>query len=92
MAFGKFDADDSGSIDKEELAELSKELGYELSPKELDAALVDLDLNKDGVIDLYEFARWYFTGMKPFNGSRRSMLKFGNTAHALMDSVASHAR
>ena len=31
IAFGKFDADNSGSIDKEELAELSKELGTELT-------------------------------------------------------------
>lgn len=73
-AFAKFDKDNSGAIDKEELGLLSKELGTELTEDQLNAALVDLDMNKDGVIDLKEFSRWYFTGMKPFNGSRRTLL------------------
>ena len=30
-SFNKFDIDGSGSIDKDELAQLSKDLGYELS-------------------------------------------------------------
>lgn len=30
-AFDKFDKDNSGAIDKEELGELSKELGFELN-------------------------------------------------------------
>lgn len=91
-AFNKFDADGSGAIDKEELAMLSKDLGYELNEAELTAALVDLDLNKDGVIDLYEFSRWYFSGMKPFNGSRRTMLRLGDGAKKLLETVADKAR
>jgi Ca2+-binding EF-hand superfamily protein len=73
-AFNKYDADNSGAIDKEELAALSKELGHELTEEELDTALKDLDLNGDGVIDLKEFSRWWFTGKKEFNGSRRAVL------------------
>lgn len=38
------------------MAELSKELGYELTDEETAAALKDLDINKDGVIDLKEFS------------------------------------
>ena len=91
-AFNKFDADGSGAIDKDELAQLSKDLGYELNEEELNNALRDLDLNKDGVIDLYEFSRWYFTGMKPFNGSRRTMLRLGGGAKKLLETVADKAR
>jgi len=92
IAFAKYDADGSGAIDKEELGELSKELGHELTDEELDKALKDLDLNGDGVIDLKEFSRWYFTGMKEFNGSRRTMLKAGAMAGKLIDTVAAATR
>ena len=74
IAFNKFDKDGSGSIDKEELANLSKELGSELTEEQLQNALKDLDLNGDGVIDINEFARWYFSGMKPYSGLKRSLL------------------
>ncbi len=57
IAFNKFDKDGSGSIDKQELADLSKELGSELTEEQLQNALKDLDLNGDGVIDIDEFAR-----------------------------------
>jgi len=91
-AFAKYDADGSGAIDKEELAELSKELGHELTEEELEKALKDLDLNGDGVIDVKEFSRWYFTGMKEFNGSRRNMLKAGGFASKLISTVGSATR
>ena len=74
IAFNKFDKDGSGSIDREELADLSKELGSELTEEQLKNALKDLDLNGDGVIDIDEFARWYFSGMRPYSGLKRSLL------------------
>jgi hypothetical protein len=73
-AFNKFDKDGSGAIDREELGQLSKELGTELTEDQLTEALRDLDLNNDGVVDIDEFCRWYFTGMKPYNGGRRTLL------------------
>ena len=51
-----------------------------------------LDLNKDGVVDLSEFKRWYFTGMKPYNGSRRTMLKFGVKSMAIVDVAKEEAK
>jgi hypothetical protein len=49
-------------------------------------------LNGDGVIDITEFSRWYFTGMKPYNGSRRSMLKAGSVTKKIFDAVAEQAK
>lgn len=50
-AFNKFDKDGNGTIDAQELAQLSKDLGAELNEEQLEAALKDLDINGDGVID-----------------------------------------
>jgi len=91
-AFKKFDKDGSGSIDKEELAALSKDLGAELNADQLTDALKDLDLNGDGVIDVKEFSRWYFTGMKPYNGTRRSLLKASAATKKIFDAVAEQAK
>jgi len=68
-----------GSIDKYELADLSKELGAELNEEQLTNALKDLDLNGDGVIDIDEFSGWYFIGMKLYSGLKRSLLSIGKS-------------
>ena len=55
----------------------------------------DLDLNGDGVIDFNEFARWYFTGMKPYSSEKRTMLEvcastasiFGALSHKSLHSI-----
>jgi hypothetical protein len=52
----------------------------------------DLDMNNDGVIDFNEFKRWYFTGMKPYNGTRRTFLKVGSKSQKLVDSIKDEAR
>jgi len=86
-AFKKFDTDGSDAIDKGELQKLSLSLGYPLSEEQTKAALKDLDLNKDGVIDFNEFSRWYFTGMKSYNGTTRNMMKIGNKSKALLEKL-----
>jgi len=91
-AFAKFDKDSSGAIDKDELGQLSKELGFELNEEQLTLALKDLDMNNDGVVDLEEFTRWYFTGMKPYNGARRTMLKLGSKTAGLMKVASEEAK
>lgn len=40
------------------------------------AAVTDLDINGDRLIDLDEFASWYFSGMKDYSRSHRTFLKF----------------
>jgi len=56
IAFNKYDKDGSGSIDRYELDDFSKELGAKLNEEQLTNALKDLDLNGDGVIDIDEFS------------------------------------
>lgn len=91
-AFNKFDKDGSGAIDKSELAGLMSSLGTEIGQQEIDLAMKDLDLNKDGVIDLQEFKRWYFTGMKSYNGVRRTFLKLGAKSSQLLESIKDEAK
>ena len=67
---------------------LSKKLGHPLSDEELDRAVADLDLNKDGVIAFDEFCRWYFTGMKPYTNTTRSMLQVGSKTANIFDAMA----
>jgi hypothetical protein len=63
-------------------------LGTPLDEEQLKTALVDLDLDGNGVIDIYEFSRWYFTGMKSYNGSTRTMLKAGKKTASLFNAMA----
>ena len=50
--------------------------------------MVDLDLNGDGVIDKKEFSRWFFTGMKAYNGNTRNMLQLRNQTSTIFDILA----
>ena len=89
-AFNRFDKDGSGAIDKNELAQLSLELGHPLNEEQLEKALKDLDLNKDGVVDLKEFSRWYFTGLKSYNDGKRNMLLLGSAGLSLSKALAAN--
>jgi len=91
-AFNEFDENKNGTINKQELQSLMKKLGQEIDEQQTELALKDLDLNKDGVIDLDEFKRWYFTGMKPYNGARRTLLKVGAKSKKLIDTIAVEAK
>ena len=52
-----------------ELGQLSAELGNPLDDQQLKKAMKELDLNGDGVIDVKEFSRWYFSGMKSYSNN-----------------------
>ena len=84
-AFKEFDKDESGAISRSELKELTKKLGNELNDGDLETALKDLDINGDGVIDIDEFARWYFSGMKSYGSNKRTMLKFHGHATKMLE-------
>ena len=73
--FAKFDKDGSGDIDISELQNVCGQLGMELDDDQTAEAMKDLDLNGDGVIDISEFARWYFSGMKSYSNTKRNMFR-----------------
>ena len=85
--FNRFDLDGNGYIDRDELAALSLKLGHNLTEDELNRAVKDLDLNHDGTIDFEEFCRWYFTGLKPYNGDTRSMLTVGMKTTSVFEAL-----
>lgn len=49
-------------------------------------------MNEDGVIDLEEFSRWYFTGMKPYTGASRTMMKLGKHSISIFNKLAEEAK
>jgi len=52
----------------------------------------DLDLNQDGVIDFDEFCRWYFTGMKSYTGTKRTMLRISKGSTSIFNALSSKAK
>ncbi|CAH9084843.1 unnamed protein product [Cuscuta epithymum] len=54
--FKKFDANGDGKISAEELSGVMKDLGSSISSEELKQMMDDIDTDKDGFINLQEFA------------------------------------
>jgi len=59
MLFSQFDADDSGDLGRDEIAELAKSLGKKLTKKELETAMKEMDEDESGEVDFEEFFRWW---------------------------------
>eukprot|EP01087_Luapelamoeba_hula_P015520 TRINITY_DN464_c0_g1_i1.p1 TRINITY_DN464_c0_g1~~TRINITY_DN464_c0_g1_i1.p1 ORF type:complete len:164 (-),score=38.35 TRINITY_DN464_c0_g1_i1:38-529(-) len=57
--FNKYDTDKSGSITTKEFKDLAYEMGYFLSPSELDLATSQLDKDGSGSISYEEFRQWW---------------------------------
>jgi len=50
--------------------------------------MIDLDLDGNGVIDLDEFARWYFVGMNSYSDTQRNLLTGNSVASSMIDSIS----
>ena len=55
--FKAMDKDDSGSLDKTEVARGLKRLGIEASPDLLDQIVAAIDVNNDGILEMKELVR-----------------------------------
>ena len=75
-AFTLFDKDNSGSIEINELQEVSKELGRPMDQAELEECIQDLDQNKDGKISYDEFRKWWLSGRQGLSPWMRRLLAF----------------
>ena len=64
MLFDEIDTDENGTLDVEELTELAKSVGVELTAKQADKAFTDLDTDGSGEIDFDEFVVFYDAHVK----------------------------
>ena len=55
--FHKYDADESGTVDKAELTAMMHELGHDVSGEELDALIRKVDKDGSGELDIEEFSQ-----------------------------------
>jgi hypothetical protein len=56
--FQRVDANHSGHIDRDEVAEMARSLGHHMTKSELDASMSLMDPSGDGLVSFEEFAAW----------------------------------
>lgn len=66
--FNRFDANSDGKISAAELADVMKALGSNTSPEEVSRMMVEIDTDRDGFINLEEFAGFCKSGEGDPNG------------------------
>jgi hypothetical protein len=86
--FQIFDKDGNGYINASELREVSKELGRELDPAEVDECLKDIDKDKDNKISFTEFSKWWLSGRQGLSPLMRNLLSFKLTSLKLLDTLS----
>ena len=59
LLFSEIDEDGSGTLERDEIDALAKQLGRPLSSDELDAAMAEMDADGGGDVDFPEFLEWY---------------------------------
>jgi hypothetical protein len=79
--FQQFDSDNSGFIDKKELAAVVAELAFIAGTQhivfgdhEINNMIRDLDMNGDGLISPEEFNLWWLNGRRGFTGAMSKLL------------------
>ena len=85
--FKSFDKNNSGTIDFNELKEVSKELGKEMDQAELEECMKDLDINKDNQISYEEFRKWWLSGRQGLSPWMRRLLSFKVQTLKLFDQI-----
>ena len=58
-AFNMIDADGGGTLDRDEVGQLSEKLGRKLTDKELDEMMAKMDSDGSGAVEFEEFATYF---------------------------------
>ena len=85
--FAEMDADNSGSLDREEVWELSERLGKKLDERELTKAVSEMDKDGGGEVEIDEFLQWWREV-----GSKRFPARFQLTTKPRLDSAMNAAQ
>ena len=59
MMFEEVDKDGSGMLDRDEVKLLCQKMGKNLSSKQIDAAMAEMDDDGGGEVDYEEFKKWW---------------------------------
>lgn len=59
LAFAVMDKDRSGYLDFNELGQISRDLGFNISKEELESAFLELDKNRNGRVSFEAFEDWW---------------------------------
>ena len=87
--FDSIDTDNSGFIDMDELSNLSKALGHDLTPQELDIVFEELDENKDRKISFAEFTTWWKRGRRGKGNMMKKMVGYQTQAKRFLEGAHS---
>ncbi|KAL3818618.1 hypothetical protein ACJIZ3_004523 [Penstemon smallii] len=71
--FDRFDANGDGKISAEELGGVIKALGSETSPEEVARMMEEIDTDKDGHINVHEFAAFCNGDADPYNSAEKEL-------------------
>ena len=58
-AFNMFDADKSGSIDRDEMKKVCKQIGVPMTDEDINTAMEEIDEDGSGELDKKEFKQWF---------------------------------
>ena len=92
--FDKLDTDKSGFISTAEFGVLCVNMGYEMTPSELDHAVASINKNDDGGIDFDEFLLWWGSSSDRGGnkGAKLDLIKAKLRASMLADDVRTHMK
>jgi calmodulin len=62
------DTDEGGTLDRDEIRDLARSLGNQLTDAQLDQAMIEMDEDGSGEVDFEEFFDWYATCASHFRG------------------------
>lgn len=76
QVFQEVDIDDSGDIDKEELAQLFDKLDIDVTEQEIDMVMNELDNNTNGKITKEDFVAWYVHAEKHISNRTQTVFDY----------------